>query len=116
ALAKRADRPLHVPEDLPHVQLLERDLPARELAVALEIRLDLADPAEASPVDAESPGAHERPRDVLGRIADVRELPVEDADETVGVHGEVAEPEVAVQDDVLAVAREPLPHPEEAEL
>src|SRR4051794_26802979 len=75
-LREAADRPLDVAEHLPHAQLVERDVATGELVVALEVGLDVADPAEVPVVGAEAPRAHKRPRDVLDRIADVCELPV----------------------------------------
>ena len=111
-LRQAAGRPLHVAEDLPDAQLVERDLTAGQLVVALEVRLDVADAAEPARVRAEPPRTHERPRHVLDRIADVRELPVEHGDEVIR-DGEVAEPEVAVHERPLARRREPLAHPRE---
>src|SRR5215213_5267580 len=100
-LRETADRPLDVAEHLPDAKLVEGDAAAGELVVALEVRLDVADAAEATHVGAEAPGAHERPGHVLDRIADVRELPVEHRDEVIRDR-EVPEAEVAVHERRLA--------------
>jgi hypothetical protein len=81
-------------------ELVERDVASCELVVAVEVRLDFADAAEPARVGAKTPGADERPRNVLDRVADVCELPVENGDEVIG-DGEVAEPEVAVHERLL---------------
>src|SRR5207245_5819620 len=87
-----------------------------QLVVALEVRLDLADPAEAEVVAAEAPRADETEREVARRIVEVGELPVEDTDEAVLVDGDVADAEVAVDDDRLARLRLVLAQPPEPEL
>src|SRR2546423_7171897 len=70
-LRERADGPLQIADDLPVVERRERDVPAGERVVALEVRLDLADAAEAQLIDAEAPGPHQRAGDILGRVAPV---------------------------------------------
>src|SRR5688572_7046867 len=55
ALSEAADRPLHIAEHLPDAELLEGDRAPGELVVALEVRLDLSDAAEAPVVRAEAP-------------------------------------------------------------
>ena len=67
-------------------------------------------------VPAEPPRADERPREVLRRVGDVGELPVEHRHEPVLVDHQVADPEVAVVDDPRPLEREPLPAPDEPEL
>src|SRR5207245_8447293 len=67
-LGERADGPLEVADDLPVIERRERDVPAGEGVVALEVRLDLADAAKSQPIGAEAPRPHERPGDVLARI------------------------------------------------
>src|SRR5438046_9578581 len=76
-LGQRADGPLQIAHDLPVVQRGERDVPTAERVVTLEIGLDLADSAQAQLIDAETPGPHERPGDVFGRVAALNELPIE---------------------------------------
>src|SRR3970282_443510 len=68
-------------------------------------------PSAPSLVSAETPRAHERPGDVLGRVGHVRELPVEDGDKALLVHDEVADAEVAVPDDALPLERDQLAGP-----
>src|SRR5215208_7652693 len=82
-LRATADRPLDVAEHLPDAQLVEREVATGEPVVALEVRLQVADAAEVTRVRTEAPRAHERPRDILDRIADVREFPVEHRDEVI---------------------------------
>src|SRR5712691_3470163 len=76
-LGERADGPLQIADDLPIVERRRRNVPAGERVVALEIRLDLADSAEAQLIDAEAPCPHERPGDIFDRVAEVPELPIE---------------------------------------
>src|SRR5258705_7256045 len=76
-LRERADGPLQIADDLPVVERRERDVLAGERVVALEIRLHLADAAEAQLIDAETPGPHQRPGDIFGRVAAVTKLPIE---------------------------------------
>src|SRR3954465_2338650 len=58
-LCETSDRPLDVAEYLPHAQLVKGDVASRELVLALEVRLDVADAAEMMLVCAEAPRAHE---------------------------------------------------------
>src|SRR2546429_984799 len=115
-LRERADGPLQIADDLPVVERRERDVPAGERVVALEVRLDIADAAEAQLIDAEAPRPHQRPGDVFGRVAAVPELPVEHVTEASRGDREVADPEVTMKDDRFAPLRRPLSCPGEAEL
>src|SRR2546429_7209719 len=81
-LGERADRPLQVADDLPVVERGERDVPPAQRVVALEVRLDPAAAAQPHLIDAEAPRPYERPCHVLGRIAAVRELPIEHVTQT----------------------------------
>src|SRR5438309_2381090 len=104
-LRERADGPLQIADDLPVVERRERDMPAGERVVALEVRLDLADAAEAQLIDAEAPRPHQRPGDILGRIAAVPELPIEHVTKARRGDREVADPQVAMEDDRFALRR-----------
>src|SRR5262249_59716956 len=88
----------------------------RQLVVALEVRPDVADPAEPEVVGPEPPCAYESEREVAGGVVEMRELPVKDADQPALVDHEVADTEVAVDDDRLPRRRPALPPPPEAEL
>src|SRR3954463_1806643 len=124
-LREAADRPADVARELPVIELLRADVEPGQLVVALEVRLPIADPPPPQVIRAEAPGADEREGEIPRRIVEVREFPVEDADEPVPVDDEVADPEVAGHDDglprrrpLLAQAPEPqldrrvrLPHP-----
>src|SRR6266850_1885790 len=101
-LGERADGPLQIADDLPVVERRERDVPAGERVVALEIRLHLADAAEAQLIDPEAPRPHQRPRDIFGRVAAVPELPIEHVTEAHRGDREVADPQVTMEDDRLA--------------
>src|SRR5207245_7469823 len=115
-LGERADGPLQIAHDLPVVERRERDLPTGERVVALEVRLDLADAAEAQLIDAEAPRPHQRPGDIFGRVAAVPELPVEHVTEARRGDREVADPQVTMEDDRFARLRRPLSRPGEPEL
>src|SRR5438309_11572101 len=115
-LGERADGPLQIADDLPVVERRERDVPAGERVVALEVRLDLADAAEAQLIDAEAPRPHQRPGDILGRVAALTELPIEHVTEPRRGGAEGADPQVAMEDDRFALLRRPLSRPGEPEL
>src|SRR5438874_7728765 len=104
-LGERADGPLQIADDLPVVERRERDVPAGERVVALEVRLDLADAAQAQLIDAEAPRPHQRPGDVFGRVATVAELPIEHVAEAHRGDREVADTQVAVEYDCFALLR-----------
>src|SRR5436190_23273969 len=104
-LGERADGPLQIADDLPVVERRERDVPAGERVVALEVRLDLADAAQMELIDAEAPRPYERPRDVFGRVATVPELPIEHVAEAHRGDREVADTQVAVEYDCFALLR-----------
>src|SRR5262249_440588 len=67
--------------------------------------------AQAEGVLPEAPGADARPGEVLGRVADVAELPVEDADQPARPDHQVADPEVAVDQHQVRVPRGMFPQP-----
>src|SRR5437870_1662752 len=115
-LRKRADGPLHIADDLPVVERRERDVPAGERVVALEVRLDLADAAEAQLIDAEAPRPHQRPGDIFGRVAAAPELPIEHVTEPRRGDREVADPQVAMEYDRFTLRRRPPSRPGEPEL
>src|SRR5215216_3925 len=115
-LRQAARRPLDVAEHLPPGELALGDLAPRQLRVTLEVRADLADAAEPTVVLAEPPGAYDRPADVLARIREVRELPVEEVLEAALGDDDVPDPEVAVADDVVERLGAVLPEPPEAVL
>src|SRR5438445_11708304 len=97
-LSERADGPLQIADDLPVIERGERDVPAGERVVALEIRLHLADAAEAELIDAEAPRPHKRPGDIFGRVATVPEIPIEQVDEDRLSDRGGADPQVTVEE------------------
>src|SRR5882672_8338411 len=115
-LGQRADGPLKIAHDLPVVERGERDVPTGERVVALEIWLDLADTTQAQLIDAEAPRPHQRPGDVLGRVAAVPELPIEHVAEARLGDGEVADTQVTVEHDRFALLRRLSSRPGEPEL
>src|SRR2546430_1559879 len=104
-LRERADGPLQIADDLPIVERRERDVPAGERVVALEIRLDIADAAEAWLIDAEAPRPHHRPGDIFGRVAAVPELPIEHVTQARRDDREVADAQVTVEHDRFTLRR-----------
>src|SRR2546430_3165877 len=115
-LRERADGPLQITDHLPVVERRERDVPAGQRVVALEIRLDIADAAEAQLIDTEAPRPHQRPGDVFGWVAAVPELPIEHVTEARRDDREVADPQVTMENDSFARLRRPLSCPGEPEL
>src|SRR5712671_5762533 len=97
-LGERAHCPADVPEQLEDAQLLEGDARASQLRVAIEERARLRDAAQPELLLPEPPGAYQGPGQVLARIADMREHPIEHAGEPCRAHQEVADAEVAVAD------------------
>src|SRR4029453_15812629 len=92
------------------------DRPARQRVVGLEIQADAGEAAQPALVAAEAPRSHERPADVLARVGQVRKLPVEYVREPALRHRNVAEPKVAVADDVCEGLRPMLSQPPKAVL
>src|SRR2546426_12683569 len=115
-LRERADGPLEIPHHLPVGERLRGDVPPGELVVALEVGLQDTDAAERQIVSAEAPGAHTWPCEILGRVADVRELPVEHVLEAALAHHEVPDAEVAVANDGAVTLRRVSSCPGEPEL
>ena len=115
-LRQRPDRPAHVPEQLEDAQIAGRNATAGQLGVSIEERLGLPYPAERQGIAPEAPGANQRPGEVLARIADVGELPVEDAGKTGFSDHQVADAEIPVADDARAVTREVPAQAQEPEL
>src|SRR5258706_14767372 len=115
-LRERADGPLQIADELPVVERREGDVPAGERVVALEIRLPLADAAEAQVIDAEAPRPHERPGDIFGRVTAVTELPIEHVAEAGRGDREVAEAQVTMEHDHFAALRRLAPRPRQPEL
>src|SRR5213078_1015541 len=92
------DRPLPVPEHLPPARRGRVDGRAAGARVGGEELLALAEAADRLRVRAEAPRAHAEPAQVLHRIADVGELPVEDGAQALGTEDDVADAEVAVHE------------------
>src|SRR5439155_24023496 len=78
-LAHAADRPAEVAEDFPVRHRAAVHGPAARRLVGREELVRLSDAAEPQGVLPEAPRTHARPGQVLRRVADVGELPVEDA-------------------------------------
>src|SRR5512132_701131 len=112
-LRQAADAPLDVAEHFPPVEVGLRDRTAGQLSVAGEVRADLVDAAETPVLGAEAPSAYHRPGDVLARVGEVRELPVEQVLEPAVGDDDVPDPEVAVGDDVLDRLGPVFPQPPE---
>src|SRR5947208_15325858 len=90
------DRPLAVPEHLPPAHRRRVDGRAAGARVGGEELLALAEAADRLRVRAEAPRAHAEPAQILHRIADVGELPVEHGAQALGTEDDVADAEVAV--------------------
>ena len=87
--------PLEGAERLPPAQGVEVDRPAAGRLVGRRQLLPGGDPAGRQR-RAEPPGPHAEPPEVLHRVAEVGELPVEDRPQPVGTDEQVPEAEVAV--------------------
>src|SRR5215212_3522114 len=113
ALRQAARRPLDVAQHLPPRELGLGELAPRQLCIAREVRADLADSPQPPVVGAEPPCANHRPADVLARVGEVGELPIEEVLEAALRDDDVADPEVAVADDVGQRLRPVLAQPPE---
>ena len=98
------DPPLERAEHLPPVQRGPVDHLARRGLVGADELVDRPEPADPG-LGPEAPGAHAQPAEVLERIAEVGQLPVEDGAQPVGPDDEVAVAEVAVDDRVAGAGR-----------
>src|SRR5256885_15910153 len=74
-LGERADRPLQVADDLPIVERAERDVPPAQRVVALEVRLDLAHPAQPLLIDARTPRPYHLPGHLPRRLPPAGAIP-----------------------------------------
>src|SRR5581483_7784845 len=92
-LAGADHRPLEIAEGLPVANPLRVErLTARSLVCRQKL-VEGPDARDRPVVVAESPRADAEPAEVLGRIAEMRQLPVDHRREAVLVDDEVAEPE-----------------------
>src|SRR5205085_11719140 len=108
--------PLECAERHPPTQRWFVDSPAAHARVRLEQLRDVAETADELVDHAEAPRLQTQPTEILGRVAEVRELPVEHRTHTVGTDDEVPVAEIAVDERGLRrlcrrVVREP-PQPE----
>src|SRR5262245_45711380 len=95
-LCHRADGPAEIPHHFPVGDLAVVHLSTAGSLVGREELLGGSDAAQPQCVLAEAPRAHARPGEVLVRIAEMGELPVEDARQALRPDHEVAETVIAV--------------------
>src|SRR5262245_29142433 len=81
-LEQREDSPAEIPEELPEAQRVRVDRVPGGALVGLEQLVAPPDTAAGELVVSEAPRADAQPAQILDRIADVRELPVEHGAET----------------------------------
>ncbi len=116
SLGQAADGPLDVAHQLPEKQARPVDVAACRLVVTLQISFHRADSAQVQRVLAEAPRPHERPREVLHRVAHVRKLPVDHPRQALGGDQEVANPVITVHHHLAEVPRGIVTQPPEAPL
>ena len=107
--------PLHRGVHLPPVDAFGCDGVAAGVAIGGQQFGQRAEPADLA-LAAEAPGGGAQPADVLGGVAHVGELPVEDAAQPIGSNQEVADPVVAVHGHPRPVGRPTSRQPAQAEL
>ena len=90
--------PAQRPGELPAAQLLGRDAYARVARVRVQQLLARAEPRRGQVGPREAPGGHAHPAEILDRVAEVRQLPVEHARDALAVDHQVAHPEVPVNE------------------
>ena len=108
-LAKRADGPAYVAEELPPTRAPGLDAGPRGALIRPEKGVPIGQPAGGTVIRAEPPRPDAQPPQILQRIAQVRELPVQDAGEAgVGPYDKVAGAVIAVdQSDPIGVRQVP---------
>src|SRR5207248_1853563 len=96
-LAKRAYSPAHVAKELPPAHAVSLDAGPRCALIRPEKGVSVGQPTGGTVVRAEPPRPDAHPPQVLQRIAQVRELPVQDTGEAgIGLHDEIAGAVIAV--------------------
>src|SRR5690348_11751073 len=91
--------PPHRPEHFPPANPLAIDGAAADALVTPEQVL-VGTEATDRTVAAEAPGPHAEVAEILGRVAPMDELPIQHGPDPVLSHDQVAEAEVAVQNDI----------------
>src|SRR5262249_52770116 len=108
--------PLQVAEHFPEMDAGTVDRRAAALLVGAEELLALADATNRLVVAAKAPGAHAHPAQVLGSVADVRELPIENRAQPLAADDDVAVPVAAVHQYARRSRRQVAAQPAEGEL
>src|SRR5262249_28278886 len=109
-------RPLDVAEGLPVADAIGVDRPAAGGLIGASEVLERADPSHGAIVVPEAPGADAEPADVLRRVSQVRELPVDHRGEPILVDDEVAEAEVPMDEPGLGGLGRSGPQPAQPQL
>src|SRR3984957_3414680 len=115
-LADRYYAPAQIAEDFPEARRLRIDCGAASIFVSSEEILASAQSSDRFLIIAETPGAHAHPTDVLHRIAEMRQLPIEDRSHAFGTKNDIADSVVAVYERLPRSSWNALQEPPEGQL
>src|SRR5580704_6295700 len=90
--------PAQIAEDLPEARSFRIDGGAAGFFVRVKKVLAGAKPSDRFLIVAEAPGTHAHPSDVFHRIAEMRQLPIEDRSHAFGTENDIADPVIAVDE------------------
>src|SRR5262245_55180845 len=104
------DSPAERAEDLPEARLhrIDRQPPG---ALVSSVQLLALRKSSHRKLAAKTPGRHAQPAEVLERISNMHQLPIEHCDQTVAVDQEIAEPKVPVHQRKRPLRRDALLEP-----
>src|ERR1700688_2423338 len=103
--------PAQIAEDLPEARRFRIDIGAAGFFVSAEEILAGAEAADRLLIVAETPGAHAHPSDVLHRIAEMRQFPIENRAHAFGAKNYIADSVIAVHQRFSRSLRNPLQEP-----
>src|SRR5438105_10196573 len=98
-LRDAADSPAKITEDFPVIQFAAVDVFAARFLISFQKFLDCPDAAETLCILAKAPRTNARPSQVLRRVADVSEFPIENPAQSIRTDHQVADTKIAVHQD-----------------
>src|ERR1700722_14246279 len=110
-LADRYYAPAQIAEDLPEARRFGIDGGAARIFVSAKKIFASAEPSDRFLIVAETPGTHAHPAEVLHRIAEMRQLPIEDRSHAFRTENDIADSVVAVYQRLPRSPRDALQEP-----
>src|SRR5580692_9995991 len=108
--------PAQIAEDLPEARSFRIDCGAAGFFVRAKEILASAESSDRFLIVAETPGPHAHPSDVLHRIAEMRQLPIEDRSHAFGTENDIADSVVAVHQRLSRGPGDALQEPSKSQL